>query len=795
MLISYLWLKDLVEFDQSPEKLAETLTSLGLECSLADDRRGWYQNMVVGKVMEVKPHPNADKLRLCRVDTGDGERSIVCGAPNVAEGQIVPVALQGAKLPNGMIIEKRKVRGEVSDGMICSEAELGLSEDHDGIMVLDDGTPGDAFSEKFEVCDVVLEVDLTPNRGDCLSMIGIAREVAAATGGKLKPPPADIEETSESASDSASVKIEAPDICPRYAVRVIKDAQIGPSPFWMRRRLAALGVRSINNVVDITNYVLMETGHPLHAFDHSLLAGAKIIVRRAREGEKFTTLDDKEHTLSSDNLVIADVEKAVALAGVMGGQNSEVSDSTKDILLESAYFDPRSIRRTAKSLGISSESSYRFERGTDVEGLIYAQDRAASLIEKLTCGVVLRGRIDAYPEAIEKRKITLRIPQVKRILGIEVGRDRAEDILKRLLMDIASSGDDAITVAAPHFRHDIEREIDLIEEVARLVGYGSVPTAIPRVAENEVGESGGLRVRRALRRHLSSLGMMEGMRVSFMGLKDLDRLLLPENHHLCDMVPIDNPLTSEWTHLRSTLTPGLIASARGAEDAALFEIGVVFKSMGADRPPKESWSLGGMLTENLRPGIWTGRAGKRDFYHVKGVVESILAFLWYSHKAGFSASSLPYYYPKRQAELFIDDRLAGSFGQVHPETLAAFEVDQEVFLFEMDLEILTDLNPGTPQYKTLPRFPSVKRDLAVVAPEDAMAEKLTASIRRSGGDKLREAEIFDIFRGEKIGAGKKSVAFSLEFRDDEKTMTDEEVDRIFDSIVDGLRNDFGAELR
>lgn len=794
MLISYLWLRELVDFGLSPEELCSVLTGLGLESSIADDRRGWYEGIVIGKVLETRPHPNADKLSLCRVDTGDGMKDIVCGAPNVSAGQLVPVALPGSVLPDGLKIEKRKVRGEPSEGMILSEAELALSEDHAGIMVLDEGEPGENLHDRLEVRDTIIEADLTPNRGDCLSMIGIAREAAAATGGELSLPPAAITEEDEPAEKVITVTLAAPELCPRYAARALRGASVGPSPFWMRRRLSALGVRPINNVVDVTNYVLMETGHPLHAFDHDRIEGAEIIVRTARAGEVFRTLDGKDRRLTPDHLVIADSRKAVALAGVMGGENSEVTDDTKNILLEAAYFDLRAIRRSARSLNISSESSYRFERGTDIEGLAWAQDRAAALMANLAGAKVLKGRVDAYPAPAARRRIILRLPRLEKILGMSVEREEAEGILRRLEMPATGSGEDFIEVEAPFFRHDVEREIDLIEEVARHLGYGRVPSVIPRVAEKERGESESLRLRRALRRHLISIGMMEGMRMSFVSETDMDRLRLPEDHPWRRLVPIDNPLSSEWTHLRPSLLPGLISSMRGAEDAKIFETGVVFRSHGVGAP-EERWAAAGILSETEPPNVWGGRAPKRNFFDLKAVVESILHHLGLGGGLAFEPSAHSFYYPKRQADVLAAGGVVGNMGQVHPETLAACEAPQELFTFELDLDALAALSPGTPLFKPLPRFPSVKRDLAVMVPEAVPAERVLESIRRSGGEKLREAVLFDVYRGGNIGPGEKSLAFSLELQDDERTLTDEEADRLFAAIVKGLERDHGAKLR
>ncbi len=733
MLVSYLWLKELVDFDKSPEELAASLTGLGLECAITDDRRGWYDNVVVGKILEVTKHPNADKLSLCRVDIGGEVKAIVCGAANVAKDQLVPVALSGATMPGGMKIEKRKVRGEESDGMICAEDELKLSDDHEGIMILeDDPAPGEKFAERYELCDVVLEVDLTPNRGDCSSMIGVAREVAAITGNALRPGPVDFtEDDSEASADSIEVEIEAPDLCPRYAGRVIKDVTIKKSPFWMRRRLMALGIRSINNIVDITNYILMETGHPLHAFDNREIAGNKIIVRRAKEGEAFVTLDKKEHSLAKDCLVIADTGRAVALAGVMGGLNSEVKESTKDIVLESAYFTPQSIRRTSRLYGISTESSYRFERGTDVEGLIYAQDRATYLMQNLAGGNALKGRVDAYPVKIERKEVTLRISRIEKILGVKVPAEEVIEILKRLQMKVAEREGDIVTVTVPYFRPDIEREIDLIEEVARVYGYDNIPSLIPETPASETGLTNLFKFRRSARKHLVSTGMMEGLRNSFTSIVDIEKMLIPKGDRLQRLVPIDNPLSSEYTHLRSTLMPGLISSVKGADDATIFEMGARFLDNG-DEAPEEEWMLSMVMTETIKPGLWQGRAAKRDFYHIKGAIESLAGYLGLSRMLAIKGSSHPFYYPKRQADIVIDGQVVGHMGQIHPSIISSFEVDQELFVCEINIALLAAIDPPVGKHAGVQKFPSIRRDLAIVVDEPVTIEDITGSIGKNG---------------------------------------------------------------
>lgn len=795
MRVSYLWLAELARTDPGPERAAEILTSLGLETAIAENRRGWYEGVVCGHVTSARPHPNADRLTLCEVDVGGAVKNIVCGAPNVAAGQDVVVALPGAKLPNGMKIESRKVRGEFSEGMICALDELALGDDHAGILVLDDAPrPGEAFAERYPARDTILEVDLTPNRGDCLSILGVARELAAAYGTTLGRPAVDMREDAARAADHISVRIEAPDLCPRYAGRVIMGLAIRPSPLWMRMRLHTLGVRAINNLVDVTNYILMELGHPLHAFDLERLEGKQIIIRRAAQGERFTTLDGQERALRPSDLVIADAGRPVALAGIMGGQNSEVTPSTTQVMLESAFFDPKAIRRTSRALGVASESSYRFERGRDIEGLEYALDRAAALMAQLGGGRVLAGTVDEWPVKTPRPRVAMRYARADQIIGAATPPEQVKQILARLEMKIVEETGEAVTVAAPAFRFDIEREIDLIEEIARHGGYARIQPAIPGIAVSPEGLERGLTIRREARRHLRSLGFMETVRYSFTNPAALERLRLPEAHPARRLVKLDNPLSSEWTHLRSSMLPGMLASLPKADDALFYEIEKVFEERAAGEAPLERWIAAAALTETISPGAWSGKAAKRDVFHAKGAVESLVRALGYGEPS-FAPSAHPWYYPNRQVDVIAQGATVGHVGQIHPQTLAACELRQEVFVFELDLSALARIEPVAAAHRPLPRFPSVKRDLAVVVDAAVTAAALEESIRGHGGDLVRQVTLFDVYSGDKIGAGKKSMAYSLDFQRGDRTLIDEEVNRVLDRILAGLAADHAAELR
>ncbi len=798
MLCSYKWLGELVDLgDMTPEECAEKLTSLGLEAAIVDDRRGRYKGFVVGHVAECVKHENADKLSIASVDLGDETKQIVCGAPNVRAGIDVVVAKIGATMPSGIKIEKRKVRGVLSEGMICSMAELELSGDHDGIMVLDDApAPGTPFADQYEVDDTVLEIDLTPNRGDCASMIGIAREVSAITGGRLTLSSAEYKTSGEDINKSVSVEISAPDLCGRYSALLLRNVKVSESPFWMQRRLQALGLRSISNIVDVTNYILMETGHPLHAFDMRNIGGEKIIVRRAAAGEKFKTLDGAEHKLAPDNLLIADTGKGIALAGIMGGENSEVKPDTSDVLLESAWFEPSSIRKTGRMLSISSESSYRFERGSDIEGVKYAQERAALLMAEIAGGEIAPGRAESYPGRRDKHKVTVRPSRVSSIMGRVIEPEKIIAILKSLDMNPQESGDDLITVMAPFYRFDIEREIDLIEEIARHTGYENIKSRVPGIVVADRPVSPLSVTRSKITSALLGAGLDESVRYSFMSEADCDNLLLGQDHHFRNMVPIDNPISTEATHLRTSILPGMLGGINSNDLHESFEIGLVFEFAGDENiRPKERWMAGGIISGLLPPDPYTGRNGRHDFYDLKGVVEGVLAGIGYSRRFSFAPAEEPYYYPKRQANLLVDETIVGSIGEIHPTVLENFNIDSPAFVFDLDLDTLSSITPASPRYHKFSKFPAVKRDLAIVADESVPVQTIIDTIKNAGGENLLNVAVFDLFRSENIGADKKSVALSLSFGTDEKTLTDDEVDKAIETILDRLKTDLGAHLR
>lgn len=793
MKISWQWLHEYVDVALSVEELADKLTLSGTEIESVTPLTSELSGVVVGKVMSKDKHPRADRLSVCQVDVGKEVLTVICGAPNVAAGQKVPVALVGAILPGGFKIEARQIRGVLSQGMICSEKELNISEEAKGIMVLADDIPlGEPLQEVIPLEDVVLEADLTPNRPDCMSMVGIAREVAAICQASLRKPTISLAEGSKPIDQLVAVQVDDPEACPRYAARIIRGVSIGPSPLWLSRRLEAAGVRSLNNVVDVTNYVLMELGQPLHAFDYDLLAGSEIRVRRAQEGEEFVTLDEKEHLLSPEILLICDAEKPVALAGIMGGLESEVSSTTHNILLESAYFNPATIRRGSKRLNISTESSQRFERGVDPNGVTAALDRAAQLISELAGGEVIKGAVDLYPKPIEPQRIVLRVQKANRLLGTKLSSGQMAAFLGNLGFE--TTGGDSMEVQVPTFRPDVTREIDLVEEIARLYGYdrieahvhGGGALKVPLVWEEEAMGK--------IKSALCGLGLYEVVTNS---LTTPD--LLPAIRYRKPPRRIINPLSEDLSILRPSLIPGLLQVLcrnlhRTTKDIRVFELGKIFHSPTSEDFSAERWSLCGAIVGRRWPASWDQQDVQIDFYDLKGLLESFLdklsidnfKFLPYDGGVFRSGSS---------AILMVEETRCGFLGQLVEDVKLAFDLKGEIFLFDLDVFSLIKAMSRDQRYVGLPKFPAAERDLAIVVPEEVLAGEVEDAIRQRGGELVVVARLFDVYRGKQIAAGKKGLAYSLRYQSPKKTLTDSEVDGIQQRIMATLQEKFGAELR
>ena len=797
MNVTLNWLKAYIDFEFSPSELADRLTMLGVEVESIKQLGAELEGVIVGSVTSIRPHPNADKLVLCQVDTGGTEAlQIVCGAPNVRERMLAPVATIGATLPVGLTIKRAKLRGETSQGMLCSEKELGLSEDAAGLMELPTETPlGTPLSEALGLDDVVFELEITPNRPDCLSLIGVAREIRAETGNPLKLPTVDLKESSINVRDLTSVTIDAPDLCPRYAARIIQNVKVAESPAWLQQRLESVGIGVINNIVDVTNFVLMEYGQPLHAFDYHKLTENRIVVRRATDSEQITTLDEIERELTPDMLVIADAEQPVALAGIMGGYDSEITETTCDVLLESAYFNPSSVRATAKLLGISTEASYRFERGADPGVVLTALDRATQLIAELAGGTICEGTVDVYPGQQPLTQIQLRPERVNFVLGTTLDAAEMAQILNRLGFDVDTT-EKAYQVAVPTFRSDVTREIDLIEEIARVHGYDNIPTTLPKGDIPVPASNPKIEVGRRVKHFLLSAGMMEAVNYSFCDPNCFDRIRLTADDPLRNTLKLRNPLSPEMSVLRTTLTPGLLENAQHnrnhqIDTIALFEIGSVFVHDGEEKEPQR---VTGVLAGQIGEGVYSDPHRAPDFFDIKGLVEGMLEVCgvvdWTLQK-----TDVPTFHPGRNAEVLLGDRRLGVFGEVHPEVLENYDLPYKAYLFEFDLEGLADATTFAKRFEPISIYPKVARDLAIVVDKEILSDMPTELIYTTGGDSIDSVRLFDVYEGEQVPEGKKSLAYTITYHSATETLTDKAVNALHDKVVKRLNRELGAELR
>ncbi len=796
MLVSYKWLQEYVDVPWTPEALAERLTMSGLEVEglqpLTDhDLSGVY----VGFVQSVKPHPNADNLSVCSVRVGEqGSHSIVCGAPNVAAGQKVPVALPGACLPGGLEISAVEIRGVASQGMICSEVELGLGEDNAGIWVLpaglEEGTP---LVTALDLDDVILDVSIYANRPDCMSMLGIAREVAALTGGAVRLPSVEYDELAEHLSERTSIKVEDPVLCPRYTATLLDNIKIGPSPIWMQLRLRAAGMRPINNVVDVTNYVMLETGQPLHAFDYDRLHENRLIIRTAKSNEAIVTLDGEKRKLTEDMLLICDARQPKCIAGIMGGLDSEVTEKSGTILLEAANFASRSIRRTSRALGLGSESSARFEKGIDPHGTLFASKRAAHLLQVVAQAQVYLGHIDKNAVEARKTVIPLRLDQIEKLLGVGVPRETVKRILTGLEFQVDDTESRVWQVTVPSHRGDVEIEADLIEEIVRIWGLEHLPSLLPADTAQSGGQSVRLNVFDRLRERLMGAGLNEALCYSFGRADNNDRLLRPNQ----PMLQVQNPISEDLVALRHSLLPGLLTAvglnaSRQQTRVALFEIGAVYLGeIPVKQQPTEEFRLGIVLWGRRDALNWGVRQEDYDFYDLKGILEMILpehdSLIW-------RIGSNPTLHPGRQGAICRGDREIAYYGEIHPAVLRSFRIPGRVYGAELMIEECLDLFETVPVFRSLPRYPAVERDLALVVAEDQSVGELTAYLKELGGELLQTVVPFDVYVGKPIPEGKKSIAFSCRFQGP-RTLVDEEVNEIMERCLAGLRVRYGAEIR
>lgn len=806
MLISWKWLKDYIEIDMTPEELADKLTMAGIPVATITKLDKNLEKVVTGKLVAIDAHPNADKLSICRVDVGGETLQIVTGAANIQVGDVVPVALVGAKLPNGMKIKPSKLRGVDSYGMLCSAGELNMEaktlapEQRDGIFILPADTPvGLDAVQVLGLDDLILEFELTANRADCFSVIGIAREVAALTGKQVHMPLLALQEKGENVQRLASVEIAAPDLCTRFAARVIQNVKIGPSPQWMQQRLRAAGMRPISNIVDITNFVMLEMGQPLHAYDYHLVGKQTLIARRAMKGEKVTTLDGNKRQLNEEMLVIADAVQPVGVAGVMGGLATEVTDNTKTIILEAAVFDGISIRRTAKTLGLRTEASHRFEKGVDINAVVRSIDRAAKLMEEYAGGEVCKGVIDQYAKVSLPTQIEVDPARVNRFLGTEITTKDIVNILSRLEFSVV--GKELLKVTVPTWRQDISCAADIFEEVARLFGYNNIVDTLPKGRSMQGGEGTEERIQTMIRESLVASGLFEALTFSFSHPKYFDMLGISADSDLRQAIPLLNPITDDFPILRTTLMANILDAVaynanRKVEDVKIFEIGAVFapQSLPLTELPTERQMLIGAMTGKRDPVAWNQGRDMLDFYDLKGVVENLLDDLGITGYH-FNPAENPSLHPGKTAAIVVGDTILGVMGELHPKAQEAFGLSKPVYLFELSVDVLTERTKLVPQYQQLPKYPAITRDLALLMDAAISADKVVGCIRKIGGSLLKDVTIFDVYTGEQVPEGSKSMAIALVYQASDRTLTDKEIEEIQKNILEGLSTKLQAQIR
>jgi phenylalanyl-tRNA synthetase beta chain len=803
MFVSYKWLQEYVDLSGiTAEELAEKITKSGIEVEGVETLNEGIKGVVVGHVLEREQHPNADKLSKCLVDIGEGEPvQIICGAPNVDKGQKVAVAKVGAVLPGNFKIKRAKLRGEESHGMICSLQELGIEsklvakEYAEGIFVFpNDAQVGEDAIALLNRDDKVLELGLTPNRSDCLSMIGVAYEVAAILGREVKLSSIESHPSSEKASDYIKVSVEAAEDNPLYVAKVIKNVKIGPSPLWMQGRLMAAGIRPHNNVVDITNYVLLEYGQPLHAFDYDRLGSKEIVVRRAKDGEVIETLDDVKRELTSDHLVITNGTVPVALAGVMGGANSEVRADTTTVLLESAYFKGATVRKASKDHGLRSEASARFEKGVDPNRVRAAAERAADLMVKYAGGEVLEGTVEADQLHVEPAVVSVTLEKINRVLGTELSMEQVEDIFARLQFE-TSTDHGRITVTVPTRRGDITIEEDLIEEVARLYGYDNLPKTLPISASTPGKLTDYQQKRRIVRRFLEGAGLYQAVTYSLTSEEKADQYALEKR----EPIKLSMPMSEDRSRLRLSIVPQLLEVlkynlARQIDSVAVYEIGSVFLANSSDELPEEREHVAAAVTGLWHVHSWQGEKKPVDFFVLKGILEGLFARLGLENDIEFRKAIAEGMHPGRTAEVYLKGNRVGFIGQIHPNVQKEMDL-KETYVFELSLKSILEAETAPLHYEPIPRFPSITRDIALVVEKEKTAGELENIIKNAGGNLLKEVQVFDLYEGEHMEPGKKSIAFSLKYYDPERTLTDEDVNKAHEKVLQAVKEQAGAVLR
>lgn len=801
MKVPYKWLKKYVDFDLSPQELADKFNVTGTRVETLTFRKSTFSDVLVGKILKIEPHPKSEELLLCELDIGKENLFIICGAHNINEGDIVPVAIPGAKIKNITLIGK-EIKGVISEGMLCSPMELDLGEEEGGILILDKTFEvGRDLTEVLEINDYIYDFEITPIRPDCLGLIGIAREVAAFSNSSLEIPEITFKETYIKIDDIVQIIVEDKELCPRYSARVVENIKMRKTPLWLQVLLKSIGIRQINYLTDISNFVMWETGQPLHVFDFEKIGGKKVIVRRAREGEKILNLDGKLRDLDSSMLVIADEKDPIAIAGVMGGLDSEVTSSTKSILIESANFNQANIMRTSKKLKIRTEASNRFEKGLDPNSTIFALERCAQLITNYMNADIISRVIDVYHSPVFTWNVKLRPGRANKIIGVDISKKKMKDILSSLeleVKEVKEDNEELINVGIPTFRMDLRKEIDLIEEIARLYNYDNIPSILP-IHSQKGGLSRRQNLIRNIKETITSQGFYEVWNFAFDHPNNFDLLCLSEKDSLRNVIKLQNPISKEHTIMRTTLISGLLNSIstnmmKGETSVQIFEIAKVFRPKEDQLLPEEPLYLGVAACGLIKHTHWLEKVEEVDFYLLKGLLEKICELL-YIKDLKLLTLSHPSFHPGKSARILIGRRELGKLGQIHPDVQNNFQIDLPVFIMELDCNILIEESQKQVYFKEIIKHPKSTIDLSIVIDEDVSWSQISDIVKEVGGTGLEELRLFDIYRGSPIEKDKKSVAFKLSFRDPEGTLTDREVNMIRNKIVKNLKKKLNAKLR
>ncbi len=801
MRVTLEWLKKYVEIEESAEEIADLLTRQGLEVSECIPVRPRLEGVIAGRIVSLEPHPATKGLWVCRLDTGRENRTVLCGAGNVAVGDCVPLAVPGTAIGGGKRIEATTLHGVFSEGMLCSERELELSEDHTGIMKLPSNTaPGLALDRVLALADDVLDIEITPNRPDCLSVIGVAREIAAKTRRELRLPDVSLDEQEPPAAAVSSVEILSPEACPRYVGRVIEDVRIGVSPFWLRRLLSLVGLRPINNIVDVTNFVMMEWGQPLHAFDLDRLEENRIVVRMAGEGESIRTLDGEDRKLTREDLLICDARRPVALAGVMGGLESEIGDATSRVFLESAFFEPRGIRRTGKRLGLSTEASYRFEREIDRKGCLRAADRACEMMNSLAGGRVLAGALDVYPIPYRERPVRMTVSRVNRLLGTSIEKEAIFGYLTGLDMDVRECEGDAFEVTPPSFRPDVGMGMDIVEEVARLHGYDSIPTHMPEAPVSVVLAEPERRAEELARDVLVGMGFCEAVNYSFAGMGLLDPLGFPQGDPRTRPVSLRNPLSEEQGFLRTSLIGLLLDTlARNLRqrnrDLRFFELGRVFLPRKGEALPEERKMLAGVMVGRRHARSWNEPDAEIDVFDLRGALEVLVEAFGLVGFEWNRSEQISCLHPGCSGDILINTTKIGYAGRLHPSVQETFEIEENVYLFELEFAGLAARVDRPRAYTPYAKRPPVQRDIALVLDDAVTYRQVVEKMNELADPRVTEIELFDLYQGPPVPEGKQSMAFRITYQDPSRNLTDEEVNQIQEAFLGELLPGLEAHLR